>query len=128
MTITDCFPCCIYVEKVLAWRNQGVYFYFGCSDVGRGDYFTSLCCVAKWIYLRTYSNHPWCNNLILHRNVASKCLHVKHLKVAVGEKTDTDRYEIMAYEAYGQRCRKITSVLLVICLDGFVVSYIIFVS
>ena len=50
------------------------------------------------------------------------------LLVAVGEKVDTDKYEVMALEAYGDRCRKITSVMLVVCLVGFVISYIIFVK
>jgi len=50
------------------------------------------------------------------------------LIVAVAAKTKTDRYEDMARTLYNKRVEKVVSVLNIICLVGFGMSYIVFVK
>jgi len=50
------------------------------------------------------------------------------LLVAVSAKTGTDRYEDMARKLYNRRVEKIVSILNIICLMGFTMSYIVFVK
>jgi amino acid permease len=50
------------------------------------------------------------------------------LIVAVSAKTGTDRYEDMARKLYNKKVEKTVSILNIICLMGFCMSYIVFVK
>ena len=49
------------------------------------------------------------------------------LLVTASERTNSIRYEDIAYKAYGMRMSRFTSVCNIICLLGFEIAYIVFV-
>ena len=50
------------------------------------------------------------------------------LLVSVSTATGVHRYEDFAYKLYGSRCRSITSVCNLLCLIGFIMSYIVYIK
>mmetsp|Transcript_55640 Transcript_55640/g.76517 ORF Transcript_55640/g.76517 Transcript_55640/m.76517 type:complete len:129 (+) Transcript_55640:291-677(+) len=50
------------------------------------------------------------------------------LLVTVSNHTGRQRYEDIAQELYGKRCKNITSVLNLLCLMGFVLAYIVYIK
>lgn len=50
------------------------------------------------------------------------------LIVKVANETQCNRYEDFAQKLYGKRCRTVTSLLNLVCLMGFVMSYIVYVK
>ena len=50
------------------------------------------------------------------------------LIVAVSAKTGTDRYEDMARLLFGKKVERVVCILNLVCLIGFIMSYIVFVK
>jgi len=50
------------------------------------------------------------------------------LIVKVSNTTQCNRYEDFAQKLYGSRCRWITSLLNLLCLMGFIMSYIVYIK
>jgi len=50
------------------------------------------------------------------------------LLISCAEKTKSDKYEDFAEAAYGKRWAKITSISIIICFLGIIVSYITFIK
>ena len=50
------------------------------------------------------------------------------LLVKVSDATQVNRFEDFAFKLYGSRCRSITSVLNLLCLMGFIMSYIVYIK
>ena len=59
---------------------------------------------------------------------ASFSYYTGMLLVKVSTITQVHRYEDFAFKLYGARCRSITSVLNLLCLMGFIMSYIVYIK
>jgi amino acid permease len=49
------------------------------------------------------------------------------LLINCSQKTGTDRYEDFAIKAYGEKAGRATSYIVIVCLLGFVIAYIVLV-
>ena len=105
-------------RKFRAGGTSGSVFSLIAATLGAGTLTFSYAMMMNGIALGT----------ILVMIGASFSYYTGMLLVKVANYTQVHRYEDFAFKLYGPRCRSITSVMNLLCLIGFIMSYIVYIK